>query len=94
MKFAIRDDDTSFFTKPDDLRRAYSFIENEIVSLSIVPFTVTKHKDKVYPYGPSLIEGKYAIGKYEELVSYLRQEVQNRKYDILLHGSTHQYKKN
>ena len=37
MKVAIRDDDTSYFTKPKDLQRAYDFLnEDDCVSLSVV----------------------------------------------------------
>ena len=46
MKVAIRDDDTSYFTKPKDLQRAYDFLnEDDCVSLSVVPYTVPVHRD-------------------------------------------------
>ena len=40
MKVAIRDDDTSYFTKPKDLQKAYDFLnEDDCVSFSVVPYT-------------------------------------------------------
>lgn len=91
MKFAIRDDDTAFFTMPEELYRAYDFIKNGKISLSIVPMTVSKHKDSVYPYGKSRIDGKvHDIRDNIELIEYLKQN--KTKYDFLLHGYDHQYK--
>lgn len=54
MKFAIRDDDTCFFTKPSDLEKAYDFIDKGCISLSVVPYTVPIHKDDVFPYGEGI----------------------------------------
>ena len=55
MKVAIRDDDTSYFTKPKDLQRAYDFLnEDDCVSLSVVPYTVPVHRDDVFPYGKEI----------------------------------------
>lgn len=92
MKVAIRDDDTAFFTHPEDLKRAYDFVRpGDCVSLSVVPFTVPIHRDDVTPYGKDLLYKCYALGDNKELVDYLRSETQNRTYDILLHGYSHEY---
>ena len=62
MKVAIRDDDTSYFTKPKDLQRAYDFLnEDDCVSLSVVPYTVPVHRDDVFPYGKEIGMGYYDI---------------------------------
>ena len=50
MIIAIRDDDTSFFTKPQELEEAYDFITEGCISLSVVPFSVPYHKQSK-PYG-------------------------------------------
>jgi hypothetical protein len=94
MYFAIRDDDTSYFTKPEDLRNAYDFLdEDEPISLSIVPYTVTNHKQEVFPYGKIDKNGYYAISDNHQLCDYLRNGYSNKKIDILMHGITHEYKK-
>ena len=93
MKFAIRDDDTSFFTKPDDLNNAYDFLEEGCISLSVVPFSVPVHKDNVFPYGKDIPYGFYDLADNNELVEYLKENAKDGKYDILLHGFSHEYKK-
>lgn len=49
MKFAIRDDDTSFFTRPEELLSAYDFVAEGPISLSVVPRTVPHHEKGVPP---------------------------------------------
>lgn len=92
MKFAVRDDDTSHFTRPKDLIRAYDFLEEGCVSLSVVPYTVSVHKDDVFPYGEGIKYGFYDVADNPEIVEYLRKESASGKYDILLHGFSHEYK--
>ena len=87
VSFAIRDDDTSFFTSPIDLERAYDFVKNGTISLSVVPFTYNNHLD-VFPYGEKE-EGYYSITNNKELINFLTN---NNKYDILLHGFNHEYR--
>lgn len=93
IKFAVRDDDTSFFTDPLELEKAYDFIKEGCISLSVVPFTVPIHKDCVYPYGKEIEYGYYDVLKNESLVNYLTMNVNNRKYEICLHGYSHEYRK-
>ena len=48
MKFAIRDDDTSFFTRPEQLLRVYEGIWDRVpVSLSVVPFHGRTHTEGI-----------------------------------------------
>ena len=71
MKVAIRDDDISYFTKPDDLNKAYDFLnKGDCVSLSIVPYTVPVHRNDVFPYGKEIDNGYYDIAKNRELINY------------------------
>lgn len=94
MKFAIRDDDTAYFTKPEELEQAYDFVESGPVSLSVVPYTVAQHRDDVFPYGKDIQQdGYFPLGENTELVGYLASSVQAGKYDILLHGYSHEYQK-
>lgn len=91
MRVAIRDDDTSYFTKPSDLQKAYDFIEEGCVSLSVVPSTVPIHRDDVFPYGRGIEKGYYNIEENKELICYLNTALAAGKYDILLHGYSHEY---
>lgn len=92
MKVAIRDDDTSFFTRPEDLKQAYDFLRaGDCVSLSVVPYTVPVHRDDVFPYGEGIKRDYYDIAKNTELLQYLKEGYQSGQYDILLHGYSHEY---
>jgi len=93
MKFAIRDDDTSYFTKPEELEAAYDFVKEGCVSLSVVPFAVPVHKDCVFPYGENIEYGYYDIANNEVLIDYLKNQKGAGKFDFLLHGYSHEYKK-
>lgn len=93
MKFAIRDDDISFFSKAEDLEKAYSFMtRGGCVSLSVVPFTYPVHKSDVFPYGEGLKSGYYDIAQNTELIHYLNESIKKGKYDVLLHGYSHEYR--
>lgn len=91
MIFAIRDDDTSYFTTPDELENAYDFIKDGCISLSVVPFGVPVHIDHS-PFGSELPFQEYDIAKNEQLVEYLRAKVAENRYEIMLHGYSHEYK--
>lgn len=85
--FAIRDDDTSYFTKPSELLSAYDFVKTGSISLSIVPMTYSNHLD-VFPYG-KMKEGYFDISNNAELVGFIKC---NNKFDVLQHGYSHEYK--
>jgi len=92
MKVVIRDDDTSYFTKVEDISCAYDFLsEEDCISLSIVPYTVPMHKDDVFPYGKGIKGGYYDIADNRKLVDYLINKHRQGKFDFLLHGYTHEY---
>lgn len=92
MLFAIRDDDTSYFTQPNQLVEAYDFIERGCVSLSIVPYTVPYHKDS-HPYGEGFAYREYDICENVELVDFLRKAIHEGRFAAMLHGYSHEYKK-
>lgn len=92
MKFAIRDDDTSFFTKPEELDQAYDFVNEGCISLSIVPYTVPVHKNDVFPYGKNIKFDYYDIAENKELILYLKNKISLGRYCPLLHGYSHEYK--
>lgn len=91
--FAIRDDDTSFFTQPEALEAVYKPIWGQIpMSLAVVPFTVAAHRDIVFSTSASE-EQTFPFGENGELVVYLKERLRRRHIEIMLHGFTHQYKK-
>ena len=92
MKFAIRDDDTSFFTNPEELEQAYDFIKEGCISLSIVPYTVPSHKSDVFTYGKDIKYDYYDIAENKELILYLQDKISKGRYSPLLHGYSHEYK--
>lgn len=89
----IRDDDLSFFTSINDLKKAYDFLdENDSVSFSVVYNSVPTHKDSIFPYGKNIPFKQYCILKNKELCEYLKDNYENAKIDLLLHGYSHEYK--
>jgi len=87
--FCIRDDDTSFFTSPDDLETAYGEIARTgPVSLAVVPFHRAGNSKGV----PEKFRGRWTIHPLHEnhdLVEYLRVNVANGRFEIMLHGYYH-----
>lgn len=91
MKIAIRDDDTSYYTSPDELISAFSGLEWFPISLSIVPFATANHAG-TKPYGDIELHGKYAsIGENLELVSFIKEKITLGQFEIVQHGINHEY---
>ncbi|MCE9585349.1 DUF2334 domain-containing protein [Candidatus Nomurabacteria bacterium] len=87
MKFIIRDDDTNFFTKPQDIENLYSsiFKRNISVGLSVIPF-VSSLSD-VYPWNISEEKKEYLVSENIDLVNYINSNI---NIDIFQHGCTHE----
>ena len=89
MYFCIRDDDTSFFTSPDDLEKAYGEVTQwGPVSLAVVPF----HRAGVSKSVPEKFRGRgsvHALHENPPLVRYIRCAVTERRFEIMLHGYHH-----
>jgi Predicted deacetylase len=87
--FCIRDDDTSYFTRPEELERAYGRItDSGPVSLAVVPFCRAGFSKAV----PEHLRGTWSVHALEdnaELVAYLRQKVAEGRFEIMLHGYYH-----
>ncbi len=91
MKFAIRDDDTSYFTKPQELEKAFGDLTGIPVSLSVIPNAKSNHGN-VFPYGKDPFDREYGnVGDNLELVSYINKGIAKGKYEILMHGIHHEY---
>jgi len=90
MIFAIRDDDISYFTNPIDIISAYKDCQCPI-SLSVIPDAINKHKNS-FPYGMGPFDRQY--GKIDEnkvLIEYIKSEIKNKRYEIIMHGIHHEY---
>ncbi len=90
--FAIRDDDTSFFTRPEELDGVYGDYWGRIpISLAVVPFSVPEHRghsfNPAYPGDVSV-----ALEENQALVDWLREKVRLGHIEVMLHGYSHQYK--
>ena len=89
MYFCIRDDDTSFFTSPDELERAYGQVTKYgPISLAIIPFCRAGMSRGL----PEKYRGLWSIHPLEEntaLVQYLRHGIANGRYEAMLHGYHH-----
>jgi hypothetical protein len=89
MEFCIRDDDTSYFTSPDDLEKVYGEISRHgPVSLAVVPF----HRAGSSGCVPERFRSRGAVHPLhdnEALVEYLRDRISQRRFEIMLHGYHH-----
>lgn len=92
MKIALRDDDTCFYTRPEELEYAFEGL-NIPISLSVVPFAVFSHAG-TYPYGPEslALKERYAdVVENPSLVDYIKKGIAHGRYEVSLHGVHHEY---
>jgi hypothetical protein len=91
--FAIRDDDTSFFTRPEELDEVYGAYWGEVpISLAVVPFSVPAHKER--SFAPQMDAGVgIPLERNAQLVAYLREKVKAGMVEIMLHGHSHEYRR-
>lgn len=87
MYFAIRDDDISYFTRPNNLKKIYREIWDTIpISFAVIPFLHGSVKFIPKEYQK---DKKYPIGKNKILVKFLKEMIVNEKASIMLHGYSH-----
>lgn len=90
--FAIRDDDTSAFTKPEDLENVYAAYWGRVpISLAVVPYSVPTHR------GRSISElhvsnQPHPLEENDELVRWLRFRLASNHIEVMLHGYSHEYR--
>lgn len=94
MLIAIRDDDTCYFTKPEQLESVYGEYWGICpVTLSVIPFADARHETKPpVVLVPSEYQGQakqYPIGENKELMSFLRNSLGQGRIGISLHGYSH-----
>src|SRR5881409_3233109 len=80
MYFCIRDDDTSFFTSPEDLERVYGAVSRwGPISLAVVPF----HRAGTSKAVPDKFRGRWSVHPLHEnqaLVDYLRTGIATGRF--------------
>ena len=91
MKVAIRDDDTSFFTRPYDLERVYRrhWARGIPVSLAVVPRHAST-RSKGIPREHWEGVRSFPLADNVALVEYLRAQAAAGLIEIVLHGWSHQ----
>lgn len=88
MRFAIRDDDVSYFTEPESLKRIYHGIWETIpISFAVIPFIQGAN---FVPKGFSK-QKRYPVGRNNELVKLLKKKISQGRASIMLHGYTHRW---
>ena len=93
MRLCIRDDDTSFYTQPEELEKAYFSMNDIPITFSVVPFTVSDHTGN-HPYGIRSEMRKYApVGENQRVVAYLKDRIKQKTGEVVLHAIHHEYKK-
>jgi Uncharacterized protein conserved in bacteria (DUF2334) len=90
MKFAIRDDDTCYFTSVAALERVYHDIWDRIpVCLATVPFAIGYERAGI-PTEHWHSGNAFPLEQNAGLVASLRDLVSSRRVTVALHGYTHQ----
>lgn len=90
-RFAIRDDDTCFFTQPGDLDFVYGPYWGRVpISLAVIPFSVPIHRTRRLSEGYAA-DRMMPLEQNEALVNYLREKIEHGQVEIMLHGYSHQY---
>ncbi|MFA1612252.1 DUF2334 domain-containing protein [Halobellus rubicundus] len=87
--FAIRDDDPNYFTDPNELKRAYAALPDSIpISFAVVPFHGCT-KTPAIPEDRWEGDKEFPIDANEELIAYLREELESGSASVMLHGYNH-----
>ncbi|MEE9304007.1 MAG: DUF2334 domain-containing protein [Thiotrichaceae bacterium] len=87
MKFIIRDDDTCALTKPEELEKCYGFLrDNAPVCLSVTPFRIP---GKIWDIDEKLKNVPQSLETNQELLAYLRDQINEGRVDIAMHGYHH-----
>ena len=94
FRVAIRDDDTSFWTKPEDLESVYGdfFQRGGKVSLAVIPCSWKQVNAGIEPeFYIDKNSGRRFIYENKSLVDYLKEKLKEGKIEIMQHGYDHCY---
>lgn len=89
---AIRDDDTCFFTQPEDLEHVYGPYWGIVpISLAVVPFSTPVHRGRSFSDNHQPHE-QVPLEANPILVAYLREKIRQGQVEVMLHGYSHEYR--
>ncbi len=93
MRFAIRDDDACFFTRPEQLDQVWGrILPYAPVSLAVTPFALE-------PFHLGDLQRFYqgsqpqALTGNKDLVDWMKQHLAGGTISVMCHGHTHEYKR-
>jgi hypothetical protein len=90
VKFALRDDDTCYFTAPETLERVYHDVWDRVpVCLATVPRAIGYQRVGI-PQEHWRSGEVFPLAQNRELVPFLEDAIARRRVTIALHGYTHQ----
>ncbi|HMF98140.1 MAG TPA: DUF2334 domain-containing protein [Vicinamibacterales bacterium] len=90
MKFAIRDDDTCYFTAPEELARVYGDVWDRVpICLATVPFAIGYERVGI-PREHWHSNRACPLGDNRALTAALGSLIAARRVTVALHGYTHQ----
>lgn len=93
MRFAVRDDDASYFTRPEELDRLWgAFLPHVPVSLAVVPVSLEPfHLGDVERFYQG--SQQHPLGANPELVAWMREHIRNNSIAVMCHGYSHEYRR-
>jgi Uncharacterized protein conserved in bacteria (DUF2334) len=93
MRFAIRDDDTSYFTKPEELDRLWGeFLPHVPISLAVVPVSLEPfHLGDAERFYQGNQE--FPLEANPDLVAWLRERLRSNSVAVMCHGYSHEYRR-
>lgn len=92
MIIAIRDDDTCYFTKPQQLQFVYGpYWDVCPITLSVIPFADAriKSQEALVPSEYYGIAKQYPIDTNDELTAFLKDQLERKRIGISMHGYSH-----
>src|ERR1051325_9484179 len=90
MRFAIRDDDTCYFTDPSGLGRVYHDVSDTVpICLATVPFAIGYERVGI-PREHWRDGEAFALERNAALTDFLKSLVARNRATVALHGYTHQ----
>lgn len=92
MRLYIRDDDTSYFTRPEELQQAYGDVWHKgPVSIAVIPFDVpTEGRGDIRIFKQDASR-EFPVGRNRALVDFIKDKMKENKLYIMLHGYNHVY---
>jgi hypothetical protein len=87
IKFAIRDDDLNYFSKPSDILKWYGDVFSQGISVGFSAIPFVKPISDVYPRDIPPEDREYPISRNGELIEYVKK---NPLIEVLQHGCTHE----